>query len=79
MVAIDEEAYLFARRADGERAAELPTLKLGCSEMAGCFHCQSHEELKRVAAPGAAERALADVSASPLQVWEFVGAALRGQ
>ena len=68
-----------ARRADGERAAELPTLKLGCSEMAGCFHCQSHEELKRVAAPGAAERALADVSASPLQVWEFVVAALRGQ
>ena len=79
VVAIDDEAYLFARRADGERAAELPTLKLGCSEMAGCFHVQSRHELERVAAPGAAERALADVSASPLQVWEFVGAALRGQ
>ena len=47
--------------------------------MAGCFHTQSHDELESVAAPGAAERALADVSASPLQVWEFVAAALRGQ
>ena len=79
VVAIDEEAYLFARRADGERAAELPTLKLGCSEMAGCFHCQSHEELKRVAEAGrGGARALADVSASPLQVWSG-RAALRGQ
>ena len=73
VVACGGQVFVFVRSADAERSPQLPMLKLGSSEMMGCFHCQSEEELQVAAEPGVMAAALASTSAPHLEVWTEVG------
>ena len=70
---LGDEAFCFARRADGERAAEIfPDFKLGASEMLGVFHCASQRDLDAAAHPGTMASALKAVSANADEIWLLV-------
>jgi hypothetical protein len=72
------DIYVFVRAK--ERSSELPTLKLGISEMMGVFHAQSEIELQQLVMTsddaeddGPMMRALMDVSYEPSgELWETI-------
>lgn len=77
VVACGGQAFVFVRSADTERSPQLPLLKLGSSEMMGCFHCQTEQELQVAAEPGVMAAALLSTSAPHIEVWAEVGRVLK--